>query len=508
MHRSHALPGSPRASRVGALEEVEYGAGIESFVEGPLASVAARAPVACGPETSIREVLETMRRERVGSMVVVDDASRPIGIFTFRDMLEKVTLPQADLSLPVSAVMTTQLFTLPWDAAVLDAVLLMAREGIRHVPLVADGKLAGFVSESRLLAVTRGGIRETRTEIRAAESVADVRRAVGAMRALVERQLRQGMSPDAITRLVTTFNDVVIQKLIVLLDTEGHFPAAHACWIVFGSEGRGEQTLATDQDNGIVIADAAAAADPLLKQRLVELAGRTNAALDECGYPLCRGKVMAGNPEWCASATEWRERFADWIDHGHPQSLLNAAIFFDFRAVHGEPTPVEALRRWLAEYARRHARFLLQMTNNALENQPPLGLVRDFSLASGGEHPNTLDLKVNGVQPFVEAARIYALASGTTATNTIERFRGAARARRISRTEVEGWVEAFRFIQGLRLKLNLEQSASGAALHNHVDPKTLNELERRILKESLRQARKLQTRLARDFGANASAFGV
>jgi CBS domain-containing protein len=115
---------------------------------------------------------------------------------------------------------------------------------------------------------------------------------------------------------------------------------------------------------------------------------------------------------------------------------------------------------------------------------------------------------VNGVQPFVEAARVYALASGIAATNTVDRLRAAGVKRRIAAAEVEGWVEAFRFIQGLRLKLNVAQGATGAPLHNHCDPERLNDLERRILKESLRQARKLQMRLTRDFSPAPGLFGA
>jgi CBS domain-containing protein len=155
------------------------------------------------------------------------------------------------------------------------------------------------------------------------------------------------------------------------------------------------------------------------------------------------------------------------------------------------------LRAWLAAYAPDRATFLLLMAQNALGNQPPLGLVREFVLASGGEHPGTLDLKVNGVQPFVEAARVYALASGVAGTNTLERLGEAARARGLPPAETEAWREAFRFIQLLRLRLNDAQRARGGPLHNHLDPDSLNELERRIW-EAMRQARKLQARLSRD----------
>jgi CBS domain-containing protein len=483
------------------------GGAVEHLIEAPLESVSTRAPVSCPPETPIRTVLETMQRERVGAMIVVDRDMHPVGIFTLRDMLDRVALTQPDLAAPIATVMTQQPRTLPADAPALEAVLLMTREGIRHVPLVAAGRVVGIVSESRLLAVTRDGIREARAALQAARDVAAVKRAAQEMRDVVARLLHQGMAADAIARLLTTFNDVVFQRVVHLCDPQGEFPHAGACWVLFGSGGRCEQTLATDQDHAIVIDDALAASDTGLGQRLLALAERVSAALDDCGYALCRGGVMASNPEWCATAEVWRQRFAAWINETDPQALLKAVICFDFRGVVGAMPLAQALRQHVTARAS-DGRFLLQLARNALENQPPLGMVRDFVLASGGEHPNTVDLKTNGAQPFVETARVYALASGVAATNTVERLRAVGQARRIPGAEVEGWVEAFRFIQALRLKLNVVQGEAGAPLHNHCDPDRLNDLERRILKESLRQARKLQLRLARDFAPASGAFGA
>jgi CBS domain-containing protein len=233
-----------------------------------------------------------------------------------------------------------------------------------------------------------------------------------------------------------------------------------------------------------------------------------NEALARCGFPLCRGNVMAGNPNWCLTASEWRTRFAQWIDEPDPQALLNASIFFDFRPIHGRFERAHALRNWLTLYARDRGRFLLPMVQNALTNRPPLGLVRDFILSDDPEHPDTLDLKINGVQLFVEAARIMSLADGVTATNTLERLAATAERRKIAPLEAEAWAEAFRFIQLLRLRQNTAQRARGVAIHNHVDPSSLNDVEKRMLKEALRQARTLQSRLARDFSIAQSPFGA
>jgi len=342
--------------------------------------------------------------------------------------------------------------------------------------------------------------------IRAARDIDEVVRATARVRELPRPMLDEGTAPEAITALVTGANDLVTTRLIELTGLDAALRDAGACWIVLGSAGRAEQTLATDQDNAIVFADAA---DPEARRRtLLPLAERVNAALDRSGYPLCRGEVMAGNPRWCLAQAEWRERFASWIDRPDPEALLNAAIFFDFRAVHGERGVVSGLRDWLAGYAPDRGRFLFPMVRNALGNQPPLGLVRDFAVARGGEHPGTIDLKVNGVQLFVEPARIYSLADGVAATNTLERLAGVARARGIPAAELDAWADAFRAIQRLRLGLNGAQHARSEALHNHLNPAALNDGERRSLKHALRQARNLQARLARDFSVTGAGFGV
>ncbi len=501
---SSATTGAADAAQ--ALEVLRGAAALaQPVLEQPLASYATREPVSCAPEAPIQTVLETMERERIGAMVVVDALRRPLGVFTLRDVLEKVALQQVDLAVPVAEVMSQRVWTLPGNTPGFEAALLMAREGIRYVLVVEAGRLAGVVSESRLFSAWSGGLGDTGAAIRAARDVDAVVAAASGIAALAERLREQGLRPESVTRVITTLDDLVTQQLIEVC---GGVPlhAAGACWIALGSQGRAEQTLATDQDNAIVFADGD---EPEARRRaLLPFARKVNEALDRSGFALCRGDIMASNPAWCLSVSEWRARFAEWIDRPDPQALLNAVIFFDFRPVYGNQTLAQGLREWLAAYVPDRGRFLLQLARNALDNQPPLGLVREFVLASGGEHPHTLDLKINGVQPFVEAARVYALACGAAATNTLERLAAAGAARGIPALEVDAWCEAFRFIQALRLRSNAAQRGRGESMHNHLDPATLNDLERRILREALRQARSLQSRLTRDFGVANASFGA
>jgi len=476
------------------------------LLDQPLASFVIREPVSCAPDTPIGSVLGTMEREAIGAMVVVDEQRHPLGVFTLRDVLEKVALPCSDHARPIATVMTKAFWTLPAQAQGFEAAVLMAREGIRYVLVVEEGRLAGVVSESRLFSVWRGGIGDTSALIRGARDLDELATATAGIGTLVDRLLDERLPAESVTRIITSLNDLVTQRAIDLVGAAAPIARAGGCWIALGSQGRSEQTLATDQDNAIVFADDG---DPETHRRtLLPLARQVNEALDRCGFPLCRGDVMAGNPKWCLSLSEWRQRFARWIDEPHPQALLNASIFFDFRPIQGDHGVVVALRAWLAQHVKDHGRFLLPMAINALTNKPPIGLLRDFIVANDGEHQNTLDLKVNGVQLFVETARIYSLETGVTATNTLERFSGLAGEKRAASVDVGAWVDAFRFIQLLRLQLNAGQRARGEELHNHLDPESLNALERRFLKEALRQARVLQSRLTRDFALAGAGSGL
>jgi CBS domain-containing protein len=398
---------------------------------------------------------------------------------------------------PIGDFMIRDLMTLPPEALAYDAALAMAKHGIRHVLVVEGERLVGMISERDLFSLQQVGITPIGNAIRRALTPQDLERAGQDLRRLVRNLLAQGVEAEHLTHLISTLNDRLTRRVIELECANGAPRDLRWCWLALGSEGRFEQTLNTDQDNGIVFAVPCAISPEAMRRRLLLLAERINRVLDRCGFPWCKGQVMASNPRWCLSLAEWRQQFSHWIERGGARDLLHATVFFDFRAVYGDASLSDELRLWLQQAVTATPRFLHQMAANALQNRPPLGLVRDFVLESRGEHPHTLDLKMNGAVPFVDAARIYALAAGLDHTNTVERLRGAAEVGRLAAADVEAWTRAFSFIQLLRLR---QQDLEGTRhLGNHIDPDKLNELDRRILRESLRQARKLQGKLALDY---------
>ena len=467
-----------------------------------LDSIIRTAPVTCPPDTSLRSALQTMHKAHLGSMIVTDAAQRPLGIFTLRDLLVRVSLENLSLELPISQVMSSQPVSLQPTALAYEAAMVMAKEGFRHVLVTeADGTLRGIVSERDLFSLQRIGLRQLSTSLRQADSVAALVALSKDIRELTHNMMAQGVAAEQITQLISTLNDLLSSRVIELeciasgLQQPGSCQTG-ICWLAFGSEGRLEQTFYTDQDNGIIFNVPQGETADAMRQKLLPMARRINEALDSCGFPLCKGDIMASNPRWCLSREEWQQKFTAWVDNGSPDDLLNASIFFDFRSLYGNASFAESLRAWLNKKISSNPRFLHQMAANALRNRPPLGVVRDFVV----DQQHTLDIKLNGTTPFVDAARILGLASGSTATGTVQRLRDIAKLQQGSNTaEVEGWIEAFHFLQSMRLLHQYECSKQGIDMNNHINPKHINDLNRRILKEAFRQSRKMQSRLAMEY---------
>ncbi len=474
----------------------------QQSLASPLSAIIRRTPITCAPDTPVRQVLQLMHEQHVGSMVAVDASGRPCGILTLPDVLERVVLPQIDLGQSVIGLMTTQLETLPPQALAHEAALTMAKHGFRHVLVVEDERLVGLVTEKDLFALQRVGLRQIGSSIRHAETVAVLQQGAADIRSMAHNMMAQGVAPEQLTQFISTFNDLLTARVVELeCKASGLLGTAlhdGLCWMALGSEGRFEQTLNTDQDNAIIFEVPQGMAADQVREKLLPVAKRINETLALCGFPLCKGEIMASNPKWCLSLEEWKRAFSGWIGGGSPEALLHATIFFDFRALYGAQHLAEDLRQWLARVASDNSRFLHLMAENALHNRPPLGVVRDFVVGK----ENTLDLKVNGITPFVDAARIFSLAAGVTQTSTIQRLRLSAARMNLHPSEIDAWIDALLFIQVLRLRHHDEASAQGSsdeALDNKIDPERLNELDRRILKEAFRQARKLQARLSLEY---------
>ena len=362
---------------------------------------------------------------------------------------------------------------------------------------IQQAQLAEMGTVASQLSMQRSGTEEIANAIRRARDTKALAKAAQGIRDLARLMMLRGIAAGQTTRLVSAMNDRVTERVIQLEVERADLAGADFCWIALGSEGRMEQTLCTDQDNGIVFEPPLGEPPDALRERLLPMARRINAALAECGFPLCKGEVMAGNPAWCLSLEEWRGRFSQWMERPEPEALLHASIFFDLRPVYGNVQLGASLQAWLASRAPGDRRFLALMAENALETRPPLGFLGGLAVEKGGERPGTIELKRDAIRIFVDAARILGLANGCAGPSTEQRLREAGARSGIPSGQVEAWIEAFQYVQVLRFRHHYDLGRAGKELDNRIDPRRLNSLEQRFLIEALKQARTLQDRVAR-----------
>jgi CBS domain-containing protein len=469
----------------------------ELSMEARLGSLPRQEPVACAPQTPLIDALRLMQQRGVGSVLVLDDEGAACGILTRHDVLERVALAQPPMDAPIATLMSAPVRTLEVDATLQDALLAMSRHGIRHVPITDGGRVVSIVSERDLFARQRLSLRQISGTLRTAPDLDAVLRIAPRIREFARALLAQGLSARSLTGLVSHLNDELARRVVELAARAQGRDLRSACWLAFGSEGRGEQTIATDQDNGLVFVSPQPDVD---REAWLALGRQVNDTLDACGYPLCKGGIMAGNPACCLTPDEWIERFAHWIEHGAPEDLLAASIYFDFRALAGDVALAAPMREFVLARAAATPRFTKQLADNALRNAPKLNWRGALDPVHEGRH-EWIDLKLHGTMVFVDAARLYALAQGVAATGTRERFEAVAPVLRADAREAQAWVGAFEFLQMLRLRTQVDTAARAAAGDNpnRIDLATLNEIDRRILKESFRVGQRLQQRIAMDY---------
>lgn len=474
--------------------------GAQNLLNAPLREIIQRPPVTCQPQTSLQTAIRRMHTEKVGSIVICDDAQRPLGIFTLHDLLALLADPGIDFNAPIKQLMTPSPIGLPADAPGFEAALAMARHRLGHICLLDGERLTGVVSERDLFALQRVDLVHLTRLISQVGSIAELIETRPQVGHLIDAMLAHGANVTLITHIITLLNDHTVQRVIELCLDEHDLPqTVEFTWLAFGSEGRWEQTLSTDQDNGILFRTTDGMTDADARTHLLPLARRINTALAQCGFPLCRGNIMAGNPELCLSEAEWRRRFSAIIYQPTPDNLLRSSIYFDFRPVWGATEQPLALYRDVVDAASRNAIFQRQMAANALQTRPPIGLIRDFILERDDNDQATLDLKFQGLTPLVDGARIMALANKRCETNTLQRLEALANAGVIRSSDADVWQSAFSLIQLLRMRNHQWQARQDAPLSNRLDPEMLHEIDRRSLKEAFRQTRRFQRRLELDY---------
>jgi CBS domain-containing protein len=316
---------------------------------------------------------------------------------------------------------------------------------------------------------------------------------------LIQTLINTGAKAKNITRFLTTVSDAILQKIIgFAFDEMGPAPAKFV-FMVLGSEGRKEQTLKTDQDNAILFEDVNAKSRKEVMKYFLKFGEKVCNWLDQAGYDLCKGDVMAKNPKWCQPLATWQNYFSQWIHKAEPEALLQSSIFFDFRGAYGDMDLIDELRRYLFDALEGWPGFFRHLTENALYFTPPIGFFRNFLVESKGEHRDTFNIKA-AMQPVVDYARIYALQHNIEETNTFERLNQLLTRKKISLQEHNELDTAYSYLMQQRFVTQVKTAiAENSEPDNYVNPKQLSRIEQTMLKEIFKRIEKFQAKLGFDF---------
>lgn len=459
-------------------------------------------PLTCPAATTVAEAARRMGGRAAGSIIVTGAEGAPVGIVTDRD-LRRLLAAGGDGTGPVGAIMSSPLVTVEPGALAVEALLAMTRRNIHHLPVIEEGRLLGVISSGDLVRLQGAHPVALAREIEAQPGLDGLVAAAARVPAVVRWLLGAGAGIAEIGRIVAELNDRLVRRAVELEDAalaaESGRPApAPYAWLAAGSEGRREQTLRTDQDNGLCWDDHGV--DPALAgpwfARLAERLGRVLVAL---GFPRCEGGFMADNPRWCQPLSVWRAHFESWMSAPTPQHVLEACIYLDFRPVAGRTGVAEALRDWVTARAPRQVAFLRHLARAVVDRRSPLGWLGRLAVERRGPHRGRLDLKAHGVFPLIQAARVHALALGVAETHTLERFRAAAAHGALGPAELEQLEEAYAVVGRLRLRRQLACLDAGLTADNHVAPGELSRSDRLLLVEAFHAISSLRRSLAERF---------
>jgi CBS domain-containing protein len=464
------------SERLKASLEHSQVATFQADLSAPVSQLVRRRVVRVPAEATVGQAARLMRDLKVSSVVVQTD---PEGIVTDRDFRNRVLAEGLGPDVPVIQVFTQGLKTVPADAPIYEAWAMLIESGVHHLPVMKGGEMVGMVTANDLLkASAQGPVAVLRRVERLAGR--DQLPGYGARVAeMASALLAGGLDATVIAGFVARLNDALMHRILTWGEAELGRPPCPYAWIVSGSEGRMEQTLLTDQDNALIHAADGAEAEDYFRR----LAERANDDLEAAGFPRCPGGYMAR--EWRAPIDEWVERFNGWVADRGPQTLMRAAIFVDQRKVYGQldlAPFAQAVKR-----AGKDRLFLLSLAKAALDARPPASLL----LRLKGES-SQVNIKAQGLTPIVYLARCYGLEVGAEASNTLARLDAAVQAGLMGEHARALVGEAFRFLLGLRLRLQLRAVAEGRPLANTVHLADLTSIERSRLKESFKAIRDWQ----------------
>lgn len=469
-----------------------------NLMTAPVRSLVKRSPITLPPHTPISEAARVMSEQRVSSVLIVEQ-EHLFGLVTDRDLRNRVLAVGLDPSRPVADITTLAPLTIDVQNPAFDALLLMARHNIHHVPVLDGQRIVGMITATDVTEQHSTSAVYLAGEVYKQTTVEGLQAASTRIKRLQQSLANAQASAYSSGHIITAITDALTSRLLQLAESQlGPAPIDYV-WVAAGSQARNEQTAKSDQDNCMVLDDSYDEA--LHGAYFKALAQFVCDGLDACGYIYCPGEMMAMTDTWRQPRRRWAEYFARWTSAPDPKSLMLTCVFFDLRAVHGNGALLDDLRRDVLQRTKGNSIFLAYMVGNALQHQPPLGMFKGISAIRSGEHKGTVDLKHTGVVPIVDMARVHALAGGHEAVNTHDRLVSAAAGGSISEQSARDLREALEFLAFTRIQHQARQISAGQAPDNFLPLDDISNFERTQLKDAFTVVQSLQNVLGNRYQA-------
>jgi CBS domain-containing protein len=451
----------------------------------PVASVCRGPAITCPPDLGLVEMARLMKSGNISGIVAVDH-DKPVGIVTLRDLRNLIAdaFHKID-ALTVREVMKPGLITIRNSDYLFKAIFLMAKHNIHRLVVVDEfDRLFGVITDTDLLRIQTRSPLYLVQEIESATTIEHLRLIGSKMTDMLQYAVKINADAQSLIQLIAYFNDTITQRLILILDCHHNvrLPLG-AAFLALGSEGREEQTLRTDQDNAIVFRDN------LPPEKLAEVqnfAERIVSALESVGVPLCPGNMMANNPDWCHSLSEWKQLTEHWTATPGPDETVQLGVFQDLRVLHGEKSFEDELRIHICECTRNNPIFFPSMARNIVRFKPPIGMFGRLLVEKKGEQRGKLDLKKGGIFALTKGISLIALESGIMGGTTWSKLERLQHLHLVSDQDMDIIRDSFSFLIRMRLEKQLIALSSGAKPGNFVDPLVLTERERDLLRSALR----------------------
>lgn len=459
----------------------------------------------CYRLTEIGDVVDKMVAAKASSVVVVDDDLKPVGIFTERDITRRVVF-KADPSQAVSDVMTTPVQSIPEGEYLYFAIARMRRMHLRHMPVVDDdGRLLGMLSLDQAVARLTSGLMDE-IDILTREGDLDGLSQIKAAQVDLAWDMLNDKTPtEDIQALLTHINNDLYRRVVDInlsaMKDEGlGDPPVDFSVIVMGSGGRGENYIYPDQDNGFILDDYPDDRHTEIDGWFIQLAERMTADMNRVGLPYCKGFVMATNPLWRKTKSQWKAQTEMWSRKRNTTSLRLCDIFFDFRTVWGNDQAARELRSFVTDLARNNQMFLREMFDDNKDQGTALGWFGRFiTEQDNSDHIGEINLKITGTLPLVEAMRLLSLREGIEEISTLERMARLHDKKILGDEEYDQLKAAFLMISELMLRSQLKAFREGRPVSNYLHPKTLLKREKDDLTRSFKAIHRFQQRLHSEF---------